>query len=143
VSDFYYRHIQSPWWYALKDRIKARARGRCEYCRRRPVDNLHHRTYARLGGERDSDVMAVCRPCHRFIDGEWPWRRKLTVNKGSLADLGDDGRGVESQLWRDYVAACERRDWQFWAGGCDRDFVEPQELHDAHVRAWARERGDR
>ena len=72
-----------------------------EYCRHRPLENVHHRTYASFGQEPLEDLMGVCRTCHRRIhriggtDG-------FAMQEGSLADLGDTGTG-DSPLWRDYL----------------------------------------
>ena len=89
----------NPDWWKLKDSVKARCCGRCEYCDLRPVDELHHRTYARHGQEHPSDVMAVCRACHRLIHGNLS---KVFVRPGSLADSGDRGTGI-TKVWLDYL----------------------------------------
>jgi hypothetical protein len=34
-------------WQARCEAVKQRCRARCEYCGSRPVQNVHHRTYAR------------------------------------------------------------------------------------------------
>ena len=89
-----------PYWWRLKDEAKLRAGTLCEYCRRRGAEELHHRTYLRDGHEDIGDVMLVCDACHRAIHHG---AVGLVVEKGSLADLGDSGRGVHSKLWQNYL----------------------------------------
>lgn len=98
--------ISSPQWYALKDLVRLRARNLCEWCRRRPMAILHHRTYANVGYEQPADVMGVCHACHKAIHGRLPWTHgqppTMVVGVGSLADLGDPGMG-DSALWDAYL----------------------------------------
>jgi hypothetical protein len=62
------------WWFVTSDR-------RCARCRRRLVLHgggpatvtVHHRTYARLGRERRTDIELLCWACHRSVDG---WRSR-------------------------------------------------------------------
>jgi hypothetical protein len=72
------------------------------------MEQLHHRTYVTFGEERLGDVMGVCVPCHRFIEGIWPFP-ELKVAKDSLAFRGDRGNG-ESALWNEYLAVCKARE---------------------------------
>lgn len=97
---------QQRWW-TLKDDVRVRARNRCEWCSRRPMSLLHHRTYARYGGaERAEDVMGVCYACHKAIHGLLPWSHgqppTIVVGVGSLADRGDSGMG-DGALWDAYL----------------------------------------
>lgn len=86
-------------WYALKDQVRARCCGMCEYCGLRPGSQQHHRNYARFGKERHSDVMLVCDECHELISGK---RESVVVRNGSLADRGDTGRGTPP-MWIAYL----------------------------------------
>lgn len=61
----YQKYLQSDEWQAVRARILKRARGKCEKCGKRPPIQVHHKTYARLGRERDEDLLAVCGPCHQ------------------------------------------------------------------------------
>lgn len=89
------------WWH-LKDLVRKRADNRCEWCRRRLIYALHHRTYERKLHEAPKDVMGVCRACHKMIHGLWPPGYKLLVAKGSLADKGDSGLGITLR-WLAYL----------------------------------------
>jgi 5-methylcytosine-specific restriction endonuclease McrA len=55
----------------------ARARWRCERCGA-PADDVHHRTYRRLGVERLEDVEVLCASCHALADAERRTRREIT-----------------------------------------------------------------
>lgn len=66
----YQDYIKSPEWERVRKRILKRARGKCEKCRKRPPIQVHHLTYARLGNERDEDLLAVCGPCHQAFHPE-------------------------------------------------------------------------
>ena len=98
VSGFraYYR---TPAWYRRHAEVRARAQGRCEFCGWRPMQQVHHRTYARFGQEPLRDLMAVCISCHRYIHRRG--RRPLCAAKSLLAQ-GDRGFGM-STLWQAYL----------------------------------------
>jgi hypothetical protein len=100
-------HYESARWFELKDLVKHRARRRCEYCCHRPVNELHHRTYANVGHEPPRDVMGVCFACHRLIHGR-PTANRIVFRRGSLLDQGDTGMGTTAQ-WEDYLLAWEAR----------------------------------
>lgn len=99
ASMTYEEALSSPHWCELKSSIRRRCGGLCEWCSRRPMAHLHHRTYARLGHELASDVMAVCEACHWNIHG---WLQSIVVEPNSLADQGDPGMG-DSELWDTYL----------------------------------------
>jgi hypothetical protein len=99
-QDYYYTAA----WYARRDAVRARARGRCEFCRWRPMQHAHHRSYERFGQEPLSDLMAVCGACHRAIHGLGRLGAELTCAPGSLLHQGDRGMG-SSEPWRRYLAS--------------------------------------
>lgn len=77
--DRYERHLASPEWAAIRDRVLVRAGGLCEGCGlRRPV-HVHHTTYERLGNEMLFDLQAVCRPCHERLHPHLSTRLSATV----------------------------------------------------------------
>ena len=61
----YSSYIQSAAWQKVRERILARAKGKCEKCRQRPPAQVHHKTYDNLFNERDADLIALCVPCHQ------------------------------------------------------------------------------
>lgn len=66
-SQYEYRqkYLRGDHWKKLRERILERARYCCEDCGKKvvPID-VHHLTYVRKGAELESDLVAVCRPCH-------------------------------------------------------------------------------
>lgn len=65
--DRYNRYLRSPKWRKLRRRVLERCHYRCERCRKAKATEVHHKTYARMGDELLSDLMGVCRKCHRAI----------------------------------------------------------------------------
>lgn len=86
-------------WGRLRDEVRQRAREVCEYCGIAPVRDIHHR-YG-YGAETVDCLMAMCRPCHSFIEGKSAMRPQAAA--GSLARLGDPGFGT-NPIWRAYLA---------------------------------------
>jgi hypothetical protein len=96
----YMAYMRSPAWRAFRaawlatydSKYKVR---RCYVCRISQAEfgkslDLHHRTYERVGGnERFTDLVLVCRPCHRRITREWRARGKtgLTLTLWELTSL--------------------------------------------------------
>ena len=58
------KYLRSPHWRARRARSIALAGNRCERCGRGGSLDVHHRSYARLGRERDRDLRVLCRDCH-------------------------------------------------------------------------------
>jgi predicted HNH restriction endonuclease len=98
-------YYYTPTWYARKDKVRARAGRRCEFCRYRVGVHCHHRSYARFGREHLNDLMLVCLACHRAIHGLT--RRTLTCAEGSLLAQGDSGMG-DGALWQAYLSAARK-----------------------------------
>lgn len=75
-SLLYDLYMRSPLWRARRRVWIWQARGRCQGCGRTRSEaggplTIHHKTYARLGHERRSDVRVLCWACHQQTD--W-WR---------------------------------------------------------------------
>lgn len=72
-SSFYGWYIsQSPVWKAKRRQCLARDGGKCRRCGSAgggKALHVHHRTYARLGDERLSDLLTLCISCHDIIHG--------------------------------------------------------------------------
>tara|TARA_R110000824_G_C14926489_1_gene648253 strand:+ start:397 stop:687 length:291 start_codon:yes stop_codon:yes gene_type:complete len=62
-------HIGSRYWNEIRQRILKRSDGKCEKCGKMWRLQIHHINYDRVGRELDSDLLAVCQPCHRAIHG--------------------------------------------------------------------------
>jgi hypothetical protein len=65
----YAEYLASPEWRVRRDRAVARAEGRCQLCNSAKHLNVHHRTYARIGRERPTDLIVLCRECHEHFHG--------------------------------------------------------------------------
>jgi hypothetical protein len=64
----YARYLQSPRWRALTRAVRIRAKGKCEICWRWDGEECAHLTYERIFNERMTDVLWVCKRCHRELD---------------------------------------------------------------------------
>lgn len=72
TDDFYRSFISSAAWQQSPARLQELAASgyRCRVCnasRREARLEVHHRTYARLGRERPSDLTTLCSTCHRVV----------------------------------------------------------------------------
>lgn len=65
----YMDYLASDEWYQRAKEAKERAHWRCAVCFSRGPIEAHHRTYERLGCERNSDILVLCRRCHRLFHG--------------------------------------------------------------------------
>lgn len=90
-------------WYARRHAVRTRAGSRCEFCRLRRMEHVHHRTYAHFGQEPLGDLMGVCALCHRTIHRLVRGHRPVTCAPGSLLARGDSGLG-HTRLWNTYLA---------------------------------------
>jgi hypothetical protein len=59
----YGEYLRSEWWAKRRDAYAAYFPSVCRFCRETAVD-LHHKSYKRLGCERDADLCWVCRRHH-------------------------------------------------------------------------------
>ena len=62
----YQRYMRSSSW-AVRRKAKVAAVGMCEGCGSRIGLQVHHRTYERLGREKDSDLVVFCDTCHTGV----------------------------------------------------------------------------
>lgn len=66
----YKQYLASREWRVRRKRfIEEATYGVCQRCAERPIENVHHLTYANIGNEKWSDLMGLCRPCHEYIAG--------------------------------------------------------------------------
>jgi hypothetical protein len=102
----YQAYLRQPLWQAIRERVLTAAGYECACCDNRATD-VHHRDYRPnvMSGEDLSPLVALCRKCHRKVDGI---KGKETWNRAEalLADLvaKKDARlaadGVAGQLAR-------------------------------------------
>ena len=55
-------------WRKVRRAVFLRANGKCEICRRRKGRDTAHLTYERIFHEPLTDLICVCRPCHKQLD---------------------------------------------------------------------------
>lgn len=60
----YQQYLQSTAWKHKCDNAKTRAYNRCQICNSQDRLEVHHRTYERLGFERNEDLTVLCHECH-------------------------------------------------------------------------------
>ena len=63
----YYEYLRSPEWDRLRKRVFKRDRYQCTKCGSRRKLQAHHLTYKRVFHEWLSDLITVCRKCHKKI----------------------------------------------------------------------------
>jgi 5-methylcytosine-specific restriction endonuclease McrA len=69
MNEKYHRYLLSKRWAAKRQKVMARCRGICERCHHAGASDVHHKTYLRVYRERLTDLLGLCRSCHRFIHG--------------------------------------------------------------------------
>jgi hypothetical protein len=73
-TDEYLAYLRSSGWKKRRKAIIASRGHRCERCKQfrfgKGELHLHHLSYARLGRERDGDLLLVCCYCHEAADQE-------------------------------------------------------------------------
>lgn len=62
--------MQSAEWAERKKRYFFNHERKCRACGSCSSIELHHKTYARMGEERDQDLVALCRRCHKALHAE-------------------------------------------------------------------------
>ena len=60
----YASYLRTPQWAERRTRALRRARGKCSLCSSKRGLEAHHRTYERIGEERDEDITVLCSSCH-------------------------------------------------------------------------------
>ena len=99
-SLLYAVYLRSPLW-RLRRRIWIiRAGARCQRCRSRRRLTIHHRTYQRLGHERQADVTVLCWDCHRQHHDAHPRSRVRRSVFGRISAQTWSWREVTPRLGR-------------------------------------------
>lgn len=63
----YKDYLKTCWWKFRREQKIKSVGGACERCAKRRSLQVHHKTYERLGMERDDDLEVVCKGCHQHI----------------------------------------------------------------------------
>jgi len=113
----YKAYLLTAHWQDVRVRALRNAENRCQLCYSPIKLQIHHRTYKRLGQERDSDVLVLCDDCHSRHHRKKPsseqtndLKKIATIRQAvdSLQQIMDDIRGAAdedrieayNQLWR-------------------------------------------
>ena len=105
----YENYIRSQTWRKKSTAVKQA--GVCSRCGKKAPLDTHHKTYTRLGFERDSDLIALCRACHAREHGIYKEDDMLDFNTrqsgGRLAFLLDQAIVAEraKDVPREYLGA--------------------------------------
>lgn len=76
----------SRWYYPSDHWVATSRRHRrkhpvCQRCRIRKSTETHHKTYERLWEELESDLLAVCKGCHKALEREKRKKRAVKARK--------------------------------------------------------------
>ena len=63
----YQWYVNSATWRRRRSRFLERKGSKCEVCGSTDNITVHHKTYARLGNERDRDLQVLCSGCHNNL----------------------------------------------------------------------------
>jgi hypothetical protein len=74
-------YLRSEHWRTVRIGALERAEHRCQVCNTTKQLDVHHRTYERLGMERDADLTVLCRRCHDTFHGNQKARPAKTKRK--------------------------------------------------------------
>lgn len=66
----YEQYLLSEKWQRRRRAVLERSRGQCEWCCERPIAEIHHLTYERLGDEKLSDLAGLCSDCHTWAHSD-------------------------------------------------------------------------
>lgn len=61
----YAEYLRLPAFKAVRDRVRIRSRGQCEWCGKRVATEVHHVAYCKWGEiDHEFNLLDVCHPCH-------------------------------------------------------------------------------
>ncbi len=68
ISDELKKHYESDYWFRFRIKVKEFWGCRCALCNSERANEVHHRTYERIGHEELTDCILLCRNCHKAAD---------------------------------------------------------------------------
>lgn len=80
---FYLKYLESPEWRVRRADALLRGGSVCCRCGTNKRLEVHHKTYERLGNEKDEDLEVLCHECHPAADRE----RAIKSQRRSAAAL--------------------------------------------------------
>jgi len=100
LSPEYLAYIKSERWQQKRRWTLSLANGVCQECGMRDAPlEVHHLTYERLGNERPTDLVVVCRECHKKLDAE---RKEKAADARWDARVDGWATKVYGEGWEDY-----------------------------------------
>lgn len=65
----YADYLRTEHWQQTRAKALKRAGHKCQLCAASSQLEVHHNTYERLGGEKPTDLVVLCRNCHKAHHG--------------------------------------------------------------------------
>lgn len=87
----YQAYLQSEAWRIRRKWKLERAGFRCQVCNSDGELHVHHRTYERIGDEREDDLTVLCADCHAIFHKKVP--------PPEAASTARDGWDVIQRMW--------------------------------------------
>lgn len=73
-KELYDRYLLSDCWRATRKAALERAENACQVCNGAERLQVHHRTYDRVGVEREADLIVLCEKCHILFHKRGAWK---------------------------------------------------------------------
>lgn len=73
----YQEYMKSQQWQERRLAKLEHAKFKCEKCGERNGLEVHHKTYERLGHEKSSDLIVLCKACHWIADEDHRGNNKI------------------------------------------------------------------
>jgi len=83
----YRAYLNSSHWLMVRNAALKRANYRCHKCGSKRDPNVHHKSYERLGNERDEDIEVLCFTCHNGLHLEQAQEEPVGVYVKIVSDV--------------------------------------------------------
>jgi len=83
----YSQYLKSKHWQRVRRRALRRAGRHCSVCADQKNLDVHHNNYERLRKERMSDVVVLCRDCHKLYHEVLPESKLRVPPIGDMENL--------------------------------------------------------
>lgn len=111
----YYAYLASPNWAWRRQAVIERCDNKCERCHKRPVVQVHHKTYVRLYAESIEDLEGICDACHKAehcLATEQPTVKVVDTSRDADTAYREGRREDAQQLLAVMVESMRNRDAQ-------------------------------
>lgn len=122
TNEDYKKYIESDEWERRRNLHVKQADYRCQLCNAEKDLHVHHRTYERLGCERYTDLIALCKACHGIFHGKLKapiGKAQTVVVKEYISDPAKpliDEHGIrqgESICADELAIVCKECGWEY------------------------------